>query len=102
MLDGFRQHLDQTGDSETAIQFLGLQVVALHQTGKREQAAAVAARLLQISEPEGYIRVHLDAGAPMKQVLKALLAALQEGKPGALPLSIPSPSVLRLLSASKH
>jgi ATP/maltotriose-dependent transcriptional regulator MalT len=99
MLDGFRQHLERTGDSETTIQFLALQVVALHQAGKREQAAAVAARLLQLSEPEGYIRVYLDAGAPMKQVLKALLATLQEGKPGAPALSISRPYVLRLLSA---
>jgi LuxR family transcriptional regulator, maltose regulon positive regulatory protein len=99
MLDGFRQHLDQTADSETALQFLALQVAALQQAGKREQAAAVAARLLQLSEPEGYIRVYLDAGPPMKHVLKALLAALQDGKPGAPALPISRPSVLRLLSA---
>jgi LuxR family maltose regulon positive regulatory protein len=73
--------------------------VALHQAGKREQAAAVAARLLQLSEPEGYIRVYLDAGVPMKQVLKALLAAPQDGKPGAPALSISRPYVLRVLSA---
>jgi LuxR family maltose regulon positive regulatory protein len=99
MLERWSQHLDQRGDSETAIQFLALQVVALHQTGKLEQAAACAARLLQLSEPEGYIRVYLDAGASMKQVLKALLAALQDGKPAAPALSISRSSVLRLLSA---
>ena len=99
MLDGFRQHLEQTGDSETDIQILALQVVALHQAGKREQAAEIAARLLTLTEPEGYIRVYLDAGAPMKQVLKALMAALQDGKLGAPALSISRPYVLRLLSA---
>jgi LuxR family maltose regulon positive regulatory protein len=99
MLDGFRQHLEQTADSETAIQFLALQVVALHQAGKREQATAVAARLLQLSEPEGYIRVYLDAGASMKQVLKALLATPQDGKPGAQALSISRSYVLHVLSA---
>jgi LuxR family maltose regulon positive regulatory protein len=96
MLDSFRQHLDQSGDSETTIQLLALQVVALHQAGKHEQASAIAARLLQLSEPEGYIRVYLDAGASMKQVL---LAALQDGKPAAPALSISRPYVLRLLSA---
>jgi LuxR family maltose regulon positive regulatory protein len=99
MLKRWSQHLEQTGDSETAIQFLALQIVALHQAGKREQAAVVAARLLTLTEPEGYIRVYLDAGAPMKQVLKALLAALQDGKLGAPALSISRPYVLRLLSA---
>jgi LuxR family maltose regulon positive regulatory protein len=99
MLERWSQHLEQTADSETAIQFLTLRVVALHQAGKREQAAAVADRLFQLSEPEGYIRVYLDAGALMKQVLKALLAALQDGNPGAPALSISRPYVLRVLSA---
>jgi len=99
MLERWSQYLDQSGDSETALQFLALQVAALQQAGKREQAAAVAARLLTLTEPEGYIRVYLDAGTPMKQVLKALLAALQDGKPGAPALSISRPYVLRVLSA---
>jgi LuxR family transcriptional regulator, maltose regulon positive regulatory protein len=99
MLERWSQHLDQTADSETALQFLALQVAALQQAGKREQAAAAAARLLTLTEPEGYIRVYLDAGTPMKHVLKALLAALQDGKPGAPALSISRPSVLRVLSA---
>ncbi len=99
MLERWSQQLDQTGDSETAIQFLALQVVALYQAGKREQVAVVAARLLQLSEPEEYIRVYLDAGTPMKQALKALLAAQQDGEPGVPALSISRPYVLRLLSA---
>jgi len=99
MLERWSQYLDQSGDSETALQFLALQVAALQQAGKREQAAAVAARLLTLTEPEGYIRVYLDAGTPMKQVLKALLAALQDGKPGAPALAISRPYVLRVLLA---
>ena len=99
MLERWSQHLDQSGDSETAIQFLALQVLALQQAGKREKATAVATRLLRLTEPEGYIRVYLDAGAPMKQVLKALLADMQDGNPTAPALSISRPYVLRLLSA---
>jgi LuxR family maltose regulon positive regulatory protein len=99
MLERWNHHLDQTADSETALQFLALQVAALQQAGKREQAAAVAARLLTLTEPKGYIRVYLDAGPPMKHVLKALLAALQDGKPAAPALSISRPYVLRVLSA---
>ena len=99
MLERWSQYLYQSGDSETALQFLVLQVAALQQAGKREQAEAVAARLLTLTEPEGYIRVYLDAGTPMKHVLKALLAALQDGKPGAPALSISRLYVLRVLSA---
>ncbi len=83
MLDGFRQHLDQTVDSETVIQLLALQVVALHQAGKSEQASEVAARLFALTEPEGHIRVYLDEGEPMRQVLLAWLAAESQHQPQA-------------------
>ena len=75
MLSGFRQYLDQSGDGGFAIHFLALQVVALHQAGRREQAAAVAARLLRLTEPEGFLRVYLEEGEPMRQVLQELLTA---------------------------
>ncbi len=99
MLERWSQYLDRPEDCETAIQFLALRVVALHQAGKVEQAAHVASRLLAMTEPEEYIRVYLDAGLPMKQVLEALLAALQDGEPGAPTRSISKPYVLRLLAA---
>jgi LuxR family maltose regulon positive regulatory protein len=57
------------------IHLLALQIVALYCSGQTEQACQVAARLLVMTEPEGYIRVYLDAGQPMRQVLQMLLAA---------------------------
>ena len=60
-----------------------LQVVALHYAGKREEALRVATRLLALTEPENSIRVYLDAGEPMRQVLLALLSALPDDGPGA-------------------
>jgi LuxR family transcriptional regulator, maltose regulon positive regulatory protein len=75
VLDGFRHYLDQTGDSETAIQFLVLQVVALHQAGEREQADEVAVRLFALTEPEGYIRMYLDEGELMRQALLGWLTS---------------------------
>ena len=77
-LEGFSTYLDRPADSATTIEFLALQVVALHQAGKSEQIQAVAARLLTMTEPEGNMRVYLDLGAPMKQVLLTLLAPLRE------------------------
>ena len=99
MLERWSHHLDQPVDSETTIHFLALQTVALHQVGKREQAATVAARLIKLSEPSEYIRVYLDAGEPMKQVLKALLVALRNGEPDTQAQTISRSYVLRLLSA---
>jgi LuxR family maltose regulon positive regulatory protein len=83
MLEGWSHYLDQSGDSETAIQFLALQVVALHQAGKSEQAAAAAVRLLRRTEPEGYLRVYLDEGDPMREALLALLTADFQRQPQA-------------------
>jgi LuxR family maltose regulon positive regulatory protein len=71
-LERFSGQLDRPGDSETAIEFLALQVVALYHAGKRAQAAQVAARLLAMTEPENSLRVYLDLGTPMKQALQAL------------------------------
>src|SRR5581483_10023136 len=40
-----------------------------------EQAHEIAARLFALTEPEGYLRVYLDEGEPMRQVLEALLSS---------------------------
>ena len=62
-------------------------MAALHLAGKREQARTVAARLLALTEPEGYIRVYLDEGEPMKQVLKTLLNTPQDDEENTPPIS---------------
>ncbi len=98
-LERWSRHLDRQGDIDTAIEFLVLYMVALHQSGKREQAMRVAARLFTMTEPEGYIRVYLDAGEPMKRVLKMLLEAPQDDESGALAVPIFRSYVLRLLAA---
>jgi LuxR family transcriptional regulator, maltose regulon positive regulatory protein len=79
-LERFSQHFDQPGDMQTALEWMGLYAVALHQSGKKTQALRVAARLLRQTEPEGIIRVYLDAGDPMKQ---ALLTWLSAARPAA-------------------
>ena len=73
ILSRCREHLDLPADGKTTIDFLALTVVALHQSRKRAQARTVAARLLALTEPEGNMRVYLDLGVPMKQVLLTLL-----------------------------
>jgi LuxR family maltose regulon positive regulatory protein len=97
-LQRFRQHLDRPGDLSTAIEWMTLYVAALYLSGDREQAMCIATQLVQMTEPEGAIRVYLDASPPMKQVLKALLAAPQDDEPDAPDASISRPYVLRLLA----
>lgn len=98
-LERFSEHLESPGDIETTLEFLALSVVALHQAGRREQAMGVAARLLALTEPEGTVRVYLDAGPPMKQALLTFLKASAENGLSPAPASISRPYVARLLAA---
>jgi LuxR family maltose regulon positive regulatory protein len=112
-LERFREHLDQPADNlniEKMLEWMALSVVALHHTGKRAQAARVAARLFAMTEPEGCIRLYLDAGEPMRQALEALLDAAGKGDPYApqedgnsrSAVSISRSYVSRLLAAFKQ
>lgn len=66
--------------------FLALQVVTLQTSGETAQARQVATRLLSLTEPEGYLRIYLDAGKPMQQVLQSLLHAPSDQQ-DALPVA---------------
>jgi LuxR family maltose regulon positive regulatory protein len=61
----------------SVISILALQVVAQQAAGDVQEAQRVLLRLLTMTEPEGYMRVFLDTGAPMHQALQAFLKASQ-------------------------
>ncbi len=96
-LERFSSHLDRPTDRAITIEFLSLYVVALRQAGMCAHASSVAARLLALTEPEGHIRVYLDAGEAMKHVLQSLLDAPQDEEHGASAVSYSY--VLALLEA---
>jgi LuxR family maltose regulon positive regulatory protein len=73
LLDSWSSHLDRPANVEITLTYLAQSLVALHQAGKRDQAGVIAARLLALTEPQGYLRVYLDEGEPMRQALLALL-----------------------------
>jgi LuxR family transcriptional regulator, maltose regulon positive regulatory protein len=87
-LEHFSIHLDRPGDIDTTIEFLTLHLIALHHAGPSAQARAVAARLLALTKPEGYIRVYLDGGPPMRQVLQSLLETTREQESSLPPASL--------------
>jgi LuxR family maltose regulon positive regulatory protein len=96
-LSRFSDELNRPGDIETTIGFLTLYAVALYHTGKREQGRAAAAHLLALTEQEDYIRIYLDAGEPMRELLQSLLSA-----PGRQEHNLPPTSmafVAKLLAA---
>lgn len=96
-LERFSWHQDQPADVEKTLEWMALYAVALFYTGKVAQARTVAARLLRLTRPEDYIRVYLDAGFPMKQVLKTLLEAPPDSD--ACADAISASYVLHLLAA---
>lgn len=82
---------------DTLIHLLPVYSVALYQAGKHEQARAILARLLTLTEPEDYLRVYLDEGEPMRQMLKAFLDEPQDEEERATPM--PGSYVRALLAA---
>jgi LuxR family maltose regulon positive regulatory protein len=74
LLERFSAHLDRPANIRITLTYLAQLLVALHQTGQIEQAREVAARLFALTEPEGYLRVYLDEGEPVRQALQALLS----------------------------
>jgi len=107
LLERWSEHLDRPANIRITITYLAQLLVALHQAGQRDQARVVAARLFALTEMEGYLRVYLDEGEPMRQALSALLADAHPGKdeapaedePGSATVAIARPYVLRLLAA---
>jgi LuxR family transcriptional regulator, maltose regulon positive regulatory protein len=77
-LERFKVEVDQPGDILTTIDALVLQAVALQQMGETAQARAVAGRLLRLSEPNGHLRVYVQAGEPMKQLLESIRSSPQD------------------------
>jgi LuxR family maltose regulon positive regulatory protein len=72
-LECFSGVLGGLANSTIAFTYLAQYLVALHHAGHNEQAHEVAARLFALTEPESYLRLYLDEGEPMRQVLEALL-----------------------------
>jgi LuxR family maltose regulon positive regulatory protein len=73
LLERFSGGLGRSANSRITLTYLAQYMVALHHAGQNEQAHEVAARLFALTEPEGYLRVYLDEGEPMRQALEALL-----------------------------
>jgi LuxR family maltose regulon positive regulatory protein len=76
-LAALRNSAEQVARVGSMISILALQVAALQASGATQESLRVLHRLLTLAEPEGYLRVFLDAGEPMQQALQALLTTEQ-------------------------
>lgn len=113
--------VERLGRTGSAIEILALEALALQALGQAKPALATLSRALNLAEPEGYVRVFADEGAPMARLLglavgqgvcaayaARLLAALGAPRPERERVShgdLPEPltgrelEVLRLLAA---
>jgi len=100
LLERWSGRLDRPANIAMTIAFLTQYMVALHQTGKREQAREVATRLFALTKPEGYLRVYLDEGEPMRQALQALLTPRSQH--AQMTSSTSATYVAQLVAAFEH
>jgi LuxR family maltose regulon positive regulatory protein len=74
VLEPFRQQVEAKGWEDERLKAMILQAIALHAQGKKEQAAQQLGDALALAEPGGFIRIFLDEGFPMAQLLSGAAA----------------------------
>jgi LuxR family maltose regulon positive regulatory protein len=74
LLEYALQSAQAAGRLGNAIHILAVQAIVYHAQGKPEQAFAELNHALELAEPEGYVRVFTDEGAPMARLLRRRLA----------------------------
>jgi len=72
-IEDARQRAEQHHNTRQAIQFLAAKAVALKCAGNLAGALEVLEETLQMAEPLGFVRVFLDRGPVMAELLNALL-----------------------------
>jgi LuxR family maltose regulon positive regulatory protein len=68
-LEPFRQQMEARGWADEGLRAMVLQAVALHQKGEKDYAVQLLGEALVLAEPGGFIRLFVDEGAPMAQLL---------------------------------
>ena len=87
---------EAAGRTGSAIEIQALHALALRAAGERERAARVLSRALAPAAPEGYVRVFVDEGPPMAELLADVLAARHGGW---LEAPVPAHYLRKLLAA---
>jgi len=77
------QLAEAQGRTGSVIELLMLQAEALHASGEMNQAMERLSRSLSLAEPEGYIRLFVDEGAPIAHLLVQMRRRPPGGQPGS-------------------
>ncbi len=96
VLEPLRQQMEAKGWQDERLKVMILQAVALHAHGEKDKSVQLLGEALALAEPGGFIRLFVDEGPPMAQVLleaasrgimpdytSKLLAAFDAEQPGS-------------------
>ncbi|CAG0949465.1 partial HTH-type transcriptional regulator MalT, partial [Anaerolineae bacterium] len=74
VLEPFRQQMEAKGWQDERLKVMVLQSVAFHAHGEKDQAVQLLGDALALAEPGGFIRLFVDEGLPMAQLLSQMAA----------------------------
>ena len=74
VLESFRQHAEAKGWADERLKTMILQAVTHRVLGENDKALQVLGEALALAEPGGFIRIFVDEGAPMFELLLEALA----------------------------
>jgi LuxR family maltose regulon positive regulatory protein len=69
VLERFRQQVEEKGWADEQLKALVLEALAHHAHGEKEKAMQLLGEALTLAEPGGFIRLFIDEGEPMSQLL---------------------------------
>jgi LuxR family maltose regulon positive regulatory protein len=110
LLDPLRQQMEAKGWEDERLKVMVLQALALHAHDKTDEAVQLLGEALALAEPGGFIRLFVDEGIPMAQLLSEaaargimphytakLLAAFEDATKdqGRMTESVPSSLIIR-------
>ena len=69
VLEPLHQQVETMGWADERLKVMVLQALALHANNEKDKAVQVLGDALALAEPEGFIRIFVDEGIPMAQLL---------------------------------
>jgi LuxR family maltose regulon positive regulatory protein len=74
LLEPFRLQVEEKGLADERLKVMVPQAVAYHAHGEKDKALQLLGEALTLAEPGGFIRIFVDEGPPMAQLLTAAAA----------------------------
>ncbi len=74
VLEPLRQQAEAKGWEDERLKVIVLQAIALHMNGEKDKAVQLLGDALALAEPGGFIRLFVDEGLPMAQLLSEAAA----------------------------